>query len=366
MTDSVRVSRRALAGIVAGAGAGLALGGRPASASPAGADPIVLREFIYADAPYPQCHASTIVEMRDGALGAAWFGGTKERNPDVTIWFARRGPAGWSTPIQVAEGLQPDAPRLPTWNPVLFQDPGGDLHLFYKVGPSPSTWWGMTIRSSDEGRSWSPPQRLPIGILGPIKNKPVVLANGDWLAPSSVESASGWAIHFERSRDRGRTWQATAPVASPMHIDAIQPSILFHRGGALQAVVRTRQGALAATWSHDNGLTWSPIAAIDLPNPNSGTDAVTLRDGRQLLVYNHSAHKPDTPGKGPRWPLNIALSDDGIDWRTVLTLEHEPIPDGYAYPAVIQRSDGLVHITYTWDRRRIRHVVLDPRKLAAG
>ncbi len=366
MIDSTRVSRRALARIVAGAGAGLAWGDRAVTASPMSADPIVLREFVYADAPYPQCHASTIVEMRDGALGAAWFGGTKERNPDVTIWFARRGPAGWSTPVRVADGLQPAAPRLPTWNPVLFQDPGGDLHMFYKVGPSPSTWWGMTITSSDEGRTWSPPRRLPTGTLGPIKNKPVVLANGDWLAPSSLESAVAWAIHFERSRDRGRTWQATTPVASPMNIDAIQPSILFHRDGALQAVARTRQGALAASWSRDGGLTWSPLAAIDLPNPNSGTDAVTLTDGRQLLVYNHSAHRPDTPGKGPRWPLDVALSDDGIGWRHVLTLEHEPIPDGYAYPAVIQRSDGLVHITYTWDRRRIRHVVLDPRRLAAG
>jgi predicted neuraminidase len=114
------------------------------------------------------------------------------------------------------------------------------------------------------------------------------------------------------------------------------------------------------TWSHDLGRTWSALAAIDLPNPNSGTDAITLKDGRQLLVYNHSAHGPDSPGWGPRWPLNIALSDDGVSWHEVLTLEDKPLPDGYAYPAVIQTADGLVHITYTWDRKRIRHVVVDP------
>jgi len=363
MSDSLSVSRRALAGMIAATGAGLAAGGRATAGSAADGDPVVLREFIYTSAPYPQCHASTIVEMRNGALAAAWFGGTKERNPDVTIWFATRDTNGWTIPAQVADGIQPDAPRLPTWNPVLFQDPGGDLHLFYKVGPSPSAWWGMVISSADEGRSWSRPRRLPDTILGPIKNKPVLLANGDWLSPSSVESDRGWEVHFERSRDRGQSWQATAPVASPMHIDAIQPSILFHRDGALQAVARTRQGALASTWSRDGGLTWSPLAAIDLPNPNSGTDAVTLKDGRQLLVYNHSAHNPASPGKGPRWPLDVALSDDGVHWRNVLTLEREPIRDGYAYPAVIQRSDGMVHITYTYDRRRIRHVVLDPRRL---
>lgn len=328
------------------------------------ADPELLREFIYTQAPYPQAHASTTVELKSGTLAAAWFGGTGESNPDVEIWFARRGPKGWERPVSVANGIQSSGPRLPTWNPVLFQDPAGALHLFYKVGPSPSTWWGMTIHSTDEGRTWSAPRRLPDGILGPIKNKPVQLANGDWLSPSSTEHpGSVWKLHFERSTDKGMTWKATAPVESPVHLDAIQPSILFHGNGALEAVARTRQGALAMTWSKDNGATWSPLAAIDLPNPNSGTDAVTLSDGRQLIVYNHSAHRADQPGKGPRWPLNIGLSGDGVTWRNVLTLESAPMPSGYAYPAVIQTRDGLVHITWTWNRERIRHVVIDPRRL---
>lgn len=332
------------------------------AAAPA-ASPILLREFIYTAAPYPQAHASTIVELRPGVLAAAWFGGTRERDPDVEIWFARRTAKGWETPASVANGIQPDGSRLPTWNPVLFRDPAGALHLFYKVGPSPQKWWGETIVSTDEGRSWSRAHRLPEGILGPIKNKPVALADGTWLAPSSIESSEGWTLHFERSSDSGATWSATGPVASPLHLDAIQPSILFHPGGVLEAVARTRQGVLAMSWSKDGGRSWSPLAAIDLPNPNSGTDAITLKDGRQLLVYNHSAHRPETPGKGPRWPLNIALSSDGVHWRNVLTLESLPVPDGYAYPAVIQTRDGLVHVTYTWNRRRIRHLVVDPRRL---
>jgi hypothetical protein len=202
----------------------------------------------------------------------------------------------------------------------------------------------------------------------------VVLADGTWLSPSSVEKAEGvtqadgggWALYFERSSDGGRTWTATPPVASPLKIDAIQPSILFHPRGVLEAVARTRQGALAQTWSRDGGKTWSPLSTIDLPNPNSGTDAVTLKDGRQLIVYNHAGQRPDTPGKGPRWPLNVAISDDGASWREVLTLEREPRPDGYAYPAVIQTRDGLVHVTYTVNRRAIRHVVVDPGRLSAA
>ncbi len=329
--------------------------------------PILYSEFIDPAPPYPASHASTIAETASHSLVAAWFGGTKEGNSDVTIWVARQENGRWDKPVSVAGGVLPDGKRYPAWNPVLFQAPGSDLFLFYKIGPNPSAWWGMVMTSQDGGRTWGTPRRLTDDILGPIKNKPVVLANGDWLAGSSVETNPGgvphWRVHFEISRDQGRSWTRTADVDTPLGIDAIQPSLLFHKDGALEAVMRTRQGALAMTWSHDQGHTWSGLAAIDLPNPNSGTDAVTLKDGRQLIVYNHSAHSPDHPGSGPRWPLNIALSDDGVTWHQALTLEDKPLPEGYAYPAVIQTADGLVHITYTWDRKLIRHVVVDPNLL---
>ncbi|MEG3181924.1 sialidase family protein [Sphingomonas sp. LT1P40] len=329
--------------------------------------PVVSAGFTFDTAPYPEVHASTIVETREGTIMAAWFGGTKERNPDVSIYIARYADGRWQRAIKVAEGVAPGKPRQPAWNPVLFQPSNGPLTLFYKVGPSPQTWWGMVITSPDDGRTWSAPRRLPDGILGPIKNKPVELADGTWLSPSSTEAAGNrWALHFERSADRGKSWQRSAPVASPERIDAIQPSVLRHAGGRLQAVARTRQGMLATTWSKDGGKSWSPLAAIDLPNPNSGTDAVTLADGRQLIVYNHSSHSLERPGKGFRYPINVALSDDGVSWRRVLTLENAMLPAGYAYPAVMQARDGRVHITYTHNRKRIRHIMLDPARLPKG
>ena len=327
---------------------------------------VVSSEFLNEHAPYPECHASTIVETAPGHLVAAWFGGTKERNPDVGIWFARQEGGKWQPAVEVATGVQADgSKRLPTWNPVLFQAKEGPLVLFYKVGPSPSAWWGMVITSTDGGQTWTKPRRLPEGILGPVKNKPVQLVDGAWLSASSTEGnpdGQGWLVHFELSRDQGTTWEKIGPVKKGPAFDAIQPSILFHQDGKLQALCRTKQGVIAQTWSKDGGKTWSALTAIDLPNPNSGTDAVTLADGRQLLVYNHSAHRADE-AKGDRWPLCVAVSDDGQTWKRVATLESEPRTSGYAYPAVIQTSDGKVHITYTFGRQVIKHVVLDPAKL---
>ena len=323
---------------------------------------LVRREFVYETAPFASAHATTIVEPKGGGLVAAWFGGTREGNPDVGIWLSRHTGGQWAAPVEVAGGLQPDGTRYPCWNPVLFQPKEGALLLFYKVGPAPSRWWGMLRASQDGGKTWSDARRLPDGILGPVKNKPVQLANGDILCPGSSETpekASRWRVHFERTSDLGRTWTKVAPAAAPAgpEMNAIQPSILFHGGDRLQAIGRSREKRLFQTWSGDGGKTWGALTPTDLPNPNSGTDAVTLRDGMHLLVYN--------PTERGRSPLSVAFSRDGKTWRDVLVLEDEPKAE-FSYPAIIQTGDGLVHITYTWKRLKVRHVVVDPAKLAVA
>lgn len=334
--------------------------GQAAMPAPSRDSAVIKTEFIFETAPTPQCHASTIVETQAG-LVAAWFGGPYERHPDVGIWLSRQEKTGaWTVPVEVANGVQPDGSRLPTWNPVLFQPRTGPLLLFYKVGPAPASWWGMMRTSADGGRTWLDARRLPAGILGPIKNKPVQLASGDILCPTSTED-DGWRVHFEHTADLGLTWRAVGPVNDPRVIGAIQPSILRHKGGRLQAIGRTQQNRIFTIESTDGGNTWSEMTLLDLPNPNAGIDAVTLADGRHLLVYNHT---PSTPGNWSvgRDVLNVAVSADGRTWSAALVLENEPGQE-FSYPAVIQTRDGLVHITYTWKRTRICHVVVDPAKL---
>jgi predicted neuraminidase len=233
---------------------------------------------------------------------------------------------------------------------VLCQPREGPLLLFYKVGPSPRRWWGMLTRSRDGGRSWSPPERLPQGILGPIKNKPLELEGGSLLCPSSTEGLS-WRCHLERTPDHGASWQKL-PLRQARTRGAIQPSILRHPDGTMQLVCRSRHGAITSCRSKD-GLHWDRMQPLDLPNPDSGLDAAMLADGRALLVYNHA--------RRGRTPLNLALSRDGLHWQPSLVLEDTP--GEYSYPAVIQAGDGRIHLTYTWQRRCIRHVELDPTEL---
>ena len=325
---------------------------------------LVSADLIYSleNRPTPQCHASTIAETPHG-LVAAWFAGTREKHTDVGIRLSRLVEGKWTASIEVADGSEGEDKEYPCWNPVLFQPKKGPLMLFYKVGPTPSRWWGVLLVSEDNGRTWGNRRKLgrddKIGhLIGPVKNKPVQLANGTILCPSSTEH-KGWRVHFEATQDFGKTWKVIGPINDGKEFGAIQPSVLTYADGRMQVMCRSQQKVVTRSESNDGGKTWGKMTASILPNPNAGTDAVTLKDGRQLIVYNHTT-------RGLRFPsgrnmLNVAISSDGKNWKSVLTLERAK--GEYSYPAVIQAKDGKVHITYTYLRQSVKHAVLDPGQI---
>ena len=338
-----------------------------------GRNGLLVDEFICNAPPFPESHAATIVETKEG-LVAAWFGGTKEKNPDCCIWISRKTKNGWSQPQKVADGVL-NGIKYACWNPVLTMTPSGELQLYYKIGINVAGWSGHVIRSHDYGKTWSTSQPLPDGFLGPIKNKPVWTGKR-MVCPSSTEGENGWQVHFEISDDEGLTWKKVGPIAADeimendkvkrsnnkhSTIQAIQPTILIHPDGKLQALCRTQNnGSVATTWSYDRGESWTPLTFIDLPNNNSGIDGVSLKDGRFLLVYNHYRYIKGK--KKNRTPINVAISNDGIHWQAGVILEDSPI-NQYSYPSAIQSKDGKVHIVYTWRRQRIKYACIDPEKI---
>ncbi len=308
----------------------------------------VTKRFVFEQAPFRECHASTIVQVAPNRFLCAFFAGAREGARDVAIWLAEYENGAWRGLRKVAEER-----GIPCWNPVLFRY-GPAIWLFYKVGPSPQTWSGYYKKSTDGGQSWSPPELLPAGLLGPIKNKPLVLADGTILAGSSVESYNTWAVWVERSEDGMKSWQKLGPIYDPEELyGVIQPTIWIVEGNHLRMAMRAtrRIGVVCMADSFDGGRTWTTARRTQIPHPSSGLDAVRLQDGRVLLVHN--------PTRTGRSPLIVSVSDDGGNrWRPWLTLEDEP--GEYSYPGIIEADDGSVHIVYTWRRRRIRHAVLEP------
>lgn len=314
---------------------------------------LVSEAYISDTLQYTQCHASTIIETDNGLL-VSFFGGSYERHPEVSIYTAAFANGQWKKPQKVADG-KVDTTSFPTWNPVLFRDADNKLDLFYKVGPSPNDWWGMIMHSSNEGETWSAPKKLPQGILGPIRNKPVQLSSGVVLSPSSTEESHElWKSHIERSTDGGKTWTKIA-IPSPDSVKVIQPTLLVYPDQSIQALLRSNQNVIMESWSHDEGKSWSEVQPTTIPHPNSGIDAITLQSGEKLLVNN------PLPG-GDSWEagrnkLDLYYSTDGKSWQTIMHLENEPEGE-FSYPCIIQTTDGLIHITYTYNRRQIKHVVL--------
>jgi Predicted neuraminidase (sialidase) len=309
-------------------------------------------ELIFKAPPFAQCHASTIVEVTPDKFMVAAFGGTSEGNKDVCIWLSTKENGEWGKSVKMAEGFINDTLRYPCWNPVLFKTKEGKLFLFYKVGPSPGTWWGMVRTSTNNGKTWTSPERLPKGILGPIKDKSIQLPDGTILSPSSIETRESWKIHIEKSIDFGETWQFI-PIDPETKFNVIQPTILIQSNDKLQILCRSKSNAIVQAFSEDNGNNWGELTKTELKNPNSGIDAVTLKNGWYLLVYN-----PTIQGSGDRAKLNVAISKDGLKWTDAVILESEEKGE-FSYPSVIQTNDGRVHITYTYNRVNIKHVVLE-------
>jgi predicted neuraminidase len=338
------------------------------------------KQPIFASNPVaPSCHAATIVEATPGVFLAAWFAGTYEGHPDVAIWLARSEGGAWAAPVKVA-----DEPNVSHYNPLLFRHGAATLWLFYKIGVSVPTWTGMYRQSSDGGRAWSPPVMLPAGLIGPAKNKPITLSNGDILCGTSHETWGSWACWVEASADGGRAWTKHGPIVAPgagkfeggqetvvsavwdeasgqlvlpKHFSGvIQPTLWEFAPGRVKMLMRSTQrvGCVCASMSDDYGRTWSPVERTSIPNPNSGLDAVRLRDGRIVLVCN--------PVREGRTPLAVLVSDDnGATWPRRVDLE--TAPGEYSYPSVIQAEDGRVHVVATHQRVQIFHYVLESDEL---
>ena len=316
-------------------------------------------EFIFppGSTSFASSHASTLVELKDGSILAAWFGGTAEGASDVAIWSSRRSSNKWSKPLELAR-----EPNIACWNPVLFytkspQHKDARLWLYYKFGPDPQNWTAARKYSDDDGLTWSAAEHLPAGIIGPVRAKPLVLPGGTIVSGSSTESYHSWAVWIERSTDDGKTWAKIGPMvpaseekASNQRTGIIQPSVVSLSAKHLRFYARSTEdiAKIVIADSNDDGITWTQPHTIDVPNPNSGIDAVALHDGRVALVYNNTTHG--------RSPLNLAISKDDEHFTMFSTLEDEP--GEFSYPAMIQANNGDLCLTYTWNRKSIRFVRL--------
>lgn len=320
------------------------------------------RTFVFGEQrPFAQCHASTLVETGDGATLVAFFAGTFEGAGDVAIWTARRPAANVGTSAPPAF----EAPRIAQkiadvahWNPVLYRldDGASTIALQFKVGARIRRWESFVACSRDGGRTFEGACALVPGDRGgrgAVRNKPIRLASGDWLAGASIERWRSWEAFFDRSANGLDGWEATAKIEVDRARFAgkglIQPALWESTPGRVHALFRTTDGRIHRSDSDDDGRRWSRARAIDVPNNNSALDVARSADGTLVLACN------PVPGNwAPRTPLSLLFSrDEGASWPWRFDVETGP--GEFSYPAVVASGDGL-SLCYTWNRRRIAFV----------
>jgi predicted neuraminidase len=325
----------------------------------------ITKEYICGkNPPFQSCHASSVAVLEDGSVFSVWFAGSKEGADDVNIWGSRRQNEAWNRPRILAQ-----QENLPHWNPVLFVRPDSSVLLFYKTGREISSWQTQFKVSYDNCQTWSQARELVPGDRGgrgPVRNKMILLSNGRWLAPASLENGE-WRCFADGSDDHGDTWQKSNEVFADLGKEriinpnyqeiqvseqsysgrgVIQPTLWESRPGTVHMLMRSSEGLIFRSDSDDYGENWGQGYPTNLPNNNSGIDLTAVPDGRLFLVYN-----PVGINWGPRCPLKLACSEDnGASWRDILTFEEEP--GEYSYPAILYNGGSLL-VTYTHKRRDI-------------
>lgn len=324
------------------------------------------KEFIFSSSDhFQQCHASTLAYGNGEDIIAAWFAGEQEGADDVSIWLSIRNGESWTEPANIAKVNQE-----PHWNPVLFNPGNGVVYLYFKTGKTIPGWITWVMSSRDGGATWDKPVELVPGDAsggrGPVKNKAIVLSNGDWLAPGSLETQTEWSAFCDISRDDGKTWTKSNKIPLSRIENGgkgvIQPTLWESAPGKVHMLLRSTCGKICRSDSSDGGSSWTPAIPIDLPNNNSGIDLTRLSDGRLVLIHN------PTGKSGRRTPLTLSLSEDnGVRWEKVIEVETEPENfDGavenpffkaaeFSYPSIIS-SGSTVSAVYTVHRKKIAFI----------
>lgn len=335
---------------------------------------------------YPSSHAANLLQLRNGDLLCVWFSGTWEGESGIGIVISRlpKGAKQWR-PTRLIDRREGESFQ----NPVIFEAPDGTVHLFHttqKANAGEANSQVLHLVSKDHGETWSSPQVL-FAKGGSFTRHPLlVMPDGAWLLPMTYVTSKGIGEGAETnypameiSRDNGKTWtECLIPKAE----GKVQPTVVEIAPNRYVAFFRDR----AANWIYrstsNDGCRWTAPVATALPNNNASVQAFRLRDGAIVMAFDnsHTDRSGAHPVAGLRKPLSVALSrDGGVTWIEVRDVEtgrpgygieeqrpKTPGREEYSYPTILQTSDGLIHVAFTYRRQTIKEVTFPESWIGQG
>ncbi|MDQ3651992.1 MAG: exo-alpha-sialidase [Acidobacteriota bacterium] len=308
----------------------------------------------------PYKHPACLTELENGDLYLVYYGGAGEYATATAVFGSRlkKGETQWSEPRVIAND-----PFRSLGNGVVWQAPDKLVWLFYVVRFG-DTWSTSRIQakvSKDNAETWSDSFILALEEGMMVRNRPIVLDNGNYLLPVYQEKApdtesvgpdsTSLFLLYDVNR---KSWQQTERIRSAK--GNIQPAVVQIKDDHLVAYCRrggdykpTFNGYLVRAESRDGGRTWSEGRDSQFPNPNSAVDFIKLRSGNLLLVYNDHMYQ--------RTPLTAALSTDH-DRSYPFRRNIAEGKNSFAYPIALQTRDDWIHVIFTSQQRTvINHAV---------
>ena len=329
-------------------------------------------EYVTPLESWPMMHAGSFCEQSDDTLAAVWYAGSREGASDVAIYFAMRPRHGtWTEPraLVTVEIARMELGRYvkKLGNPLIFTDGRGRLCLLY-VSVSVGGWSGSSLNmkdSDDGGKTWTPSRRLTLSpffnVSELLRNKPVMAQDGRIAVPIYHEFLGKFPEILWLTPDvDGQRWSYTKTRITGGR-SYIQPSLICLDAQNIQVLMRScgLAKAVGLCRSSNAGATWDPPQSLDVTNSDSALDAVRLTDGTILMAFNDK--------ESGRAELQLAASSDcGTTWKRLATVESEPEAAEFSYPAILQSREGNIHLLYTWQRKRIKHVTFNRAWLDAS
>lgn len=329
---------------------------QPAAFSPQAALPTNLPSFFassFLPKVAPSAHASTLTILPDGKLMAAWYAGSREGAKDVAIFTSILKKSGWSEPVKlvtretVAGAVLAQVRKI--GNPVLFTVNNKVWLWFVSVGIGGWAGSQINLMQSDDGEKWTKPRRLVtspfFNISTLVRTRPVFLENNEIGLPISQESFVKFSEFLRLNADGKILMKSRMPNPS-----TLQPAVLVENQKAAHAFLRDHDENGLHRVRHaktgDGGTSWQALPPTDIPNINNSLAVLKLPSGAWLLVGNDNH----------RDILSAWVSNDfGKTWHFRRIIEKG---DGeYSYPFLLMDSDGRIHLSYTWRRQTIRHMV---------